>query len=265
MMCSPSRLRLLMLLAALATGCHADMARTCVPPQVALAPAVDLDAPPGDPLSGDPQVLAVAKKPAAPAPPAPADEAHRPLNVLAMSGGGIYGAFDVGVLNGWSAAGTRPVFDVVTGISTGGLISTFAFLGPRYDAFLHDSYVNISSDDIYRRRRLLALLRSDSFASSAPLQRRIMEAITPAVLAEVAREHAAGRRLYVGTTNLDTKRLVIWDMGGIASNGTPDALRLYQKVVLASASVPGFFPPVSIDVEFNGTRYRELHADGGAT
>jgi predicted acylesterase/phospholipase RssA len=190
---------------------------------------------------------------------------QRPLNLLALSGGGMYGAFDVGVLCGWTASGQRPKFDVVTGISTGALIATFAFLGPRYDDFLRDSYVNITSDDIFRLKWLPAALFSDALASSEPLRRRIEQAITPAVLREVAAAHAEGRRLYVGTTNLDTRRLVVWDMGAIASRGTPQSLTLYRQVVLASASVPGFFPPVCLDVVVDGRRYHELHVDGGAS
>ena len=256
-------------LAILATGCGHSMPRTCVPPQMAVSPIIDLSAPPGDPGMGDPDILCSVKKAlereSPPRPNAPITEDNRPLNVLALSGGGIYGAFDVGVLAGWSATGTRPVFDVITGVSTGALIATFAFLGPEYDEFLRNSYVNISPEDIYSRRRLLEILRSDSLVSSVPLQRKIMAAITPEILAAVAREHAKGRRLYVGTTNLDTRRFVIWDLGAIASQGTAEALQLYQKVLLASGSVPGFFPPVTINVEFNGQSFQEFHVDGGAT
>jgi hypothetical protein len=227
-----------------------------------------MSAPPGDPVAGDPEIMRTVKKaldgrfPPAVGPPT---EQTRPLNVLAMSGGGIYGAFDVGVLTGWTANGTRPDFDVVTGVSTGALIATFAFLGPQYDGFLREAYVNTSAEDVYRRRRLLALLKAPSLADSTPLQRRIMSAITPEVLRQVAARHAAGARLYVGTTNIDTKRFIVWDMGAIAAHGTPEALRLYQKVILASASVPGFFQPVAIDVEIDGKNYRELHVDGGTT
>jgi hypothetical protein len=189
-----------------------------------------------------------------------------PWNMLALSGGGMYGAFDVGVLHGWSASGKRPTFDVVTGISSGALIATFAFLGPQYDDFLRDSYEHISSQDIFEMKSLLpAALLSESLASSDALRRKIEAAITPALLEEVAAAHAAGRRLYIGTTNLDTRRLVIWDMGAIAARGTPEALELYRKVVLASASVPGLFPPVYIDVEVDGRTYREMHVDGGAS
>jgi hypothetical protein len=41
------------------------------------------------------------------------------MHLLAVSGGGEDGAFGAGLLNGWTEAGTRPVFDLVTGVSTG--------------------------------------------------------------------------------------------------------------------------------------------------
>lgn len=185
--------------------------------------------------------------------------------ILALSGGAVYGAYSAGVLNGWTQSGRRPNFDVVTGISTGGLISTFAFLGPRYDRDLCELYTNIRSDDIYRKRPTIALLWSDAAASSKPLQSIIDDRIDCDVLTQVAAAHAQGRRLYVGTTNLDQKQLVIWDMGAIASSGRPNALQLYRTVILASASVPGFFPPVTIDVTVNGQSFQEMHVDGAAT
>jgi predicted acylesterase/phospholipase RssA len=188
------------------------------------------------------------------------DEA--PRSILALSGGGMYGAFSVGILNGWSETGSRPTFDVVTGVSTGALIATYAFLGCEYDAELKRLFTTTKDSDIYRRRRLLAPLRSESVATAEPLRHLIENQITPDVLARVAEAHARGRRLYIGTTNLDTRRLIVWDMGAIASRGE---LELYRALILASASIPGFFPPVPIDVEINGRRYTELHADGGVS
>lgn len=189
----------------------------------------------------------------------------KPINVLALSGGGMYGAYPVGVLCGWTATGTRPTFDVVTGISTGGLIATYAFLGSNYDRQMAAMYTSITDRDIYRRRPAPAVLWSESAAVSAPLQRLIASQVDENALRQVAAAHATGRRLYVGTTNIDTRRLVIWDMGAIASSGRPDALDLYRKILLASASPPGFLPPVEIDVTVNGRRFTELHVDGGAT
>ncbi len=186
-------------------------------------------------------------------------------NALALSGGGSNGAFSAGVLNGWTASGTRPSFDIVTGISTGAIVATFAFLGPAYDGHLRRFYTEVSSDDIYERRPKLAILWSDSAASAAPLERLINSQLDTQVLEAVADAHAQGRRLYIGTTNLDTGRLVIWDMGAIASTGRANSLKLFRKIVLASTSVPGFFPPVPIEVTVNGRTYTELHVDGGAT
>lgn len=195
----------------------------------------------------------------------PGGEPSRPGKFLALSGGGMYGAYAVGLLSGWTATGTRPRFDTVTGVSTGALIATFAYLGPEYDPTLVRLYTAVTDRDIYTRRPAPAVLWSESAASSAPLRKRIDATIDDAVIAAVARAHAAGRRLYTGTTNIDTRRLVIWDMGAIAASGRPDARELFCKVLLASASVPGFLPPVPIEVEVNGRRYTEMHVDGGAT
>ncbi|GAH17753.1 unnamed protein product, partial [marine sediment metagenome] len=83
------------------------------------------------------------------------------------------------------------------------------------------------------------------------------------VFEAIAAEHEKGRRLYIGTTNLDAQRVVAWDMGAIASSGHPDAMKLFKKVMLASASIPGAFPPVYFDVEIDGKKYDEMHVDGG--
>ena len=195
----------------------------------------------------------------------PGSTPNRPMKALALSGGGMYGAYSTGVLSGWTASGKRPTFDVVTGVSTGGLIATFAFLGCDYDRQLVDLYTNVSSRDIYRKRVIGSALWSDSAASSAPLKKLIDTHLDETIFQAVATAHNAGRRLYIGTTNIDSRRLVIWDMGAIAASGRPDALELYRKVLLASASPPGFLPPVPIDVEVNGKKFTEMHVDGGAT
>lgn len=178
-----------------------------------------------------------------------------PRNVLVLSGGGMNGAYTAGVLKGWTESGTRPQFDVVTGISTGALIAPYAFLGPEYDTDLERLYTSTRREDIYRPR----LLWWDSIASSEPLEQRIAACATPSVLQKIAEAHRQGRRLYVGTSNLDTKRLVVWDLGAIAASDPA----LFRKVLLASCSVPGLLPPVAIDVVIAGKRFTELHVDGG--
>lgn len=199
------------------------------------------------------------------APVATARSGGSDRNILVLSAGARDGAYSAGVLVGWSATGTRPTFDVVTGISTGALVAPMAFLGQKYDRLLEDSFTSVRTEDIYFRRPWLAVLWSDSLADSEPLRRRIDEQVTDGMLAEIAQAHLAGRRLYVGTTNLATGRLTVWDLGAIAASSNPDKRELFRKVLLASCSIPGLFPAVPIEIDVDGRRYTELHADGGIT
>jgi predicted acylesterase/phospholipase RssA len=189
----------------------------------------------------------------------------KPITVrgLALSGGGSHGAYGAGVLIGWTDAGTRPEFDVVTGISTGALTATAVFLGPEYDDTLR-MYTRVTNRDIFKSRGLLAVLTEDSMYDASPLRALIAKEIDEGVLQAVAREHARGRRLFIGTVNLDAQAFTIWDMGLIASSDRPDKLERYRDVILASASVPVLFPPVYIPVEVGGESYRQMHVDGGA-
>ena len=186
-----------------------------------------------------------------------------PRDILALSGGGADGAFGAGFLSGWSDAGNRPTFRLVTGVSAGAIIATFAFLGPDYDEQLKTLSTTVSTKDVFRWRSLTAALGSDSLASTEPLVHLIERYYDQRVLDAVAAQHAKGRRLYVGTTDLDAQRPVIWDMGAIASVGSPAALALFRQVILASSAIPAYFPPVFITVEARGRQYDEMHVDGG--
>ena len=184
---------------------------------------------------------------------------------LSISGGGDNGAFTAGLLNGWTKSGKRPNFRLVTGISTGALIAPFAYLGSDYDATLKDLYTSVTPSDIYRKRNLVEGLFADSLADTEPLYNLISKYVDEDFLKKVAYEYRENRRfLLIGTTNLDSKKPVFWNMGRIAMVGTPEALTLFKKVMLASASIPGVFPPVMLDVEVNGKKYQEMHVDGGA-
>src|SRR5262245_29045550 len=154
--------------------------------------------------------------------PVSATSNKKPFNVLVLSGGGAYGAYSAGVLAGWTESGTRPEFDVVTGVSTGALVATLAFLGPDWDPALKRFYTSVTDKDVFIRNSYLAALFSDSFRESKPLAKLIEWIVDEKILKLIAIEHAKGRRLYVGTTHLDARRLVVWDMGEIASRGRPE-------------------------------------------
>jgi hypothetical protein len=173
----------------------------------------------------------------------------RPLQILQLSGGGQNGAFGAGVLTGWSESGQRPQFDWVTGISTGALIATFAFLGtPEDDQTLKELYTEITQSDIYTKRNLLSVVGGEnSMMDTTPMARLIEKYITMETLERVAQEHEKGRRLAIGTSNLDYQQLWAWSLGEIAIQRTPEALELYRKLLRAAASPPIVFPPVQVD------------------
>ena len=186
------------------------------------------------------------------------------LVTLALSGGADNGAFGAGLLKAWSDLGTRPEFTVVTGVSTGALTAPFAFLGPDYDDQLSELFAGgLPPSAYFKKRSIFSIFPNASAADSAPLFELIKKYGTADMLAEIAREHKRGRRLLVQTSHLDAQRAVIWDLGAIAASGEPNALDIFHKVLLASASVPGAFPPVLFDVEVGGQIYDEIHADGG--
>lgn len=193
-----------------------------------------------------------------------AGEPLAPVHFLAISGGGDDGAFGAGLLVGWTETGTRPEFKLVTGISTGALIAPFAFLGSRRDEELRAVYTSIGPGDVYQTRNLVAALAGDAMADNSPLWGLVSKYITADFMKEVAAEYAKGRILLIGTANLDARRPVIWNMGEIASSSDPRALDLFRRIMIASASIPGAFPPMMIEVELDGKRYHEMHVDGGA-
>lgn len=184
------------------------------------------------------------------------------FTVLALSGGGANGAYGAGVLAGWTRAGQRPRFDVVTGVSTGALAAPFAFLGPDWDARMEAAYTDGGADQLISFKAL-APLRGPSLFSAAPIRRLVEAYVDGAMLQAIAAEHARGRRLLVATTNLDSQETTVWDMGAIATRGDADAVRLFQDILVASSSIPGVFPPVIIGADGPAGRFSEMHADGG--
>ena len=187
-----------------------------------------------------------------------------PVSFLAISGGGDDGAFGAGLLVGWTRAGDRPEFKLVTGVSTGALTAPFAYLGPDYDDELRDVYTTITADNIFIQRGIFAALFNDGMADTAPLHATVAKYLTTELMEAIAKEYAKGRFLLIASTDLDARRPVIWNIGEIAKVGTPEALELIRTILVASAAIPGAFPPVMIDVEVNGKHYQEMHVDGGA-
>ena len=189
----------------------------------------------------------------------------KPHTYLAISGGGANGAYGAGLLAGWTAAGTRPEFSMVTGISTGALTAPFAFLGPDYDDELKTLYTMTTTKDIAEEKGLIAGIFSDAMTDTRPLRALIERYISTEVIAAIAAEHRRGRRLWIGTSNLDVGRAVVWNLGAIAASDYAEKARLIHDVLQASAAIPVAFPPVLIPVEAGSRTYDEMHVDGGVS
>ncbi|MFY0610068.1 MAG: patatin-like phospholipase family protein [Hyphomicrobiaceae bacterium] len=190
---------------------------------------------------------------------------RKAVKFLAISGGGSHGAFGAGLLVGWTAAGTRPEFDLVTGVSTGALSAPFAFLGPKYDRQLKEIYTRYGTEQLIQKQVIAGLLGGAAIADNSKLASVIASYVDRDFLRVVAREHRRGRRLLISTTNIDAERPVVWDMGRISQRDSKRSLALFRKILLASAAVPAVFPPVVINVRADGRNLQELHVDGGTT
>ena len=195
----------------------------------------------------------------------PRENGRPVVNSLAISSGGDDGAFAAGLLVGWTKSGRRPRFEVVTGVSAGALIAPFAYLGPAFDRQLEAIWTRQDSNDLVVKQPLAVLLGASALADTQPLAELIAHYVNRRLLDAIAQEHLKGRLLFIGTTNLDAQRPVVWNMGEIALNRHPKALLLFRQVMLASVSIPVAFPPVRIQVEAGGMIYDELHVDGGTT
>lgn len=205
--------------------------------------------------------------------------------MLFLSGGSQNGAYGAGILSGWGGDGDLPDLQVVTGISTGAILATFAFVDK--GDFAAEGYTIDSESqllDVYSKPQggkpdidnYLDLLNKGAFADLDPLKSRIEAYLTQnyevadstgaivstTALAQVASRHAEGRRLYVGAVDADTGHGVAFDMGEMASRYVADAqgqaarwLDCYTDAIIASSSTPMAAPPVFID--------NTMYIDGG--
>ena len=186
------------------------------------------------------------------------------VQFLAVSGGGENGAFGAGVLCGWSEQGTRPEFELVTGVSTGALTAPFAYLGSSYDPQLRAVYTELTPSHVLLKRYLTAALFDDAMADNSPLYETISRYLNKEMQAALAKAYEDGRLLLIASTDLDSQQPVIWNVGAIAASGHPRALDTIRRLLLASAAIPAAFPPTMFDVTLDGKAYQEMHVDGGA-
>ena len=185
-----------------------------------------------------------------------------PFNILTLSGGGTRGAFGAGLLSGWTDSGDIPEFDIVTGVSTGAVMATFAFLGGDELEKVKTFYTKMYTKDIYTNS-WLSFFGEAYLMNPKPLKKLFLNNLNEALLKRVADAHTKGRRLYIGTTNIDTGQLIVWDMGAIASSSRSDKYQRFSDIIYASSAMPIFLPPQYISVDVEDEQYYQMHVDGG--
>jgi hypothetical protein len=186
------------------------------------------------------------------------------IDVLALSGGGAEGAFGAGLLVGWTEAGNRPEFSMVSGTSSGALIAPFAFLGVSHDPTLKDLFTSGIAETLLRIDGLNAIFGSGVFKTE-PLKLLIARYVDEDLLHLIASQHRRGRRLFIVTTNIDAQRTAVWNMGAIAASDYSGRLQLFRDILVASASAPGLFAPAYIQVQAGNAQFQEMHVDGAVT
>ena len=81
----------------------------------------------------------------------------------------------------------RPVFELVTGVSTGALTAPFAYLGSSYDPQLRTVYTDLTPSRVLLKRGLTAALFNDALADNSPLFKTISRYLDEAMLAALAK------------------------------------------------------------------------------
>lgn len=185
-----------------------------------------------------------------------------PFNILTLTGGGSRGAFGTGLLMGWKERGDIPTFDIVTGVSTGAVMAPFIFLGGNELKKVEHFYTKMHTEDVFESS-LFSFFGDGYIMNAKPLQKLFRENFDKAFLDKIALEHKKGRRLYIGTTNIDTGQLIVWDMGAIASSNRSDKYERFSNIVYASSALPVYLPPQYIKVDVDDKSYYQMHVDGG--
>ncbi|MCG6341414.1 patatin-like phospholipase family protein [Vibrio fluvialis] len=185
------------------------------------------------------------------------------FNILALSGGGVNGAYGAGVLMGLAHTGQLKEYSVITGISAGALIAPFVFVGGDALPTMKSVMLDIDDATVLGRKKILNTLIKDAFTDGENFYGFIEDAYPSSMIERIAAQHRSGKRLFIGTTHFDSGELMIWNLGAIANSELPTKESLIHQVLAASASIPGLFPPQFINVEYEGQRYEELHVDGG--
>lgn len=175
------------------------------------------------------------------------------VDFLILSGGGDCGAFGTGFLRGWSSVApgplARPVFEGVSGVSTGGFIAPSAFLGTVNDDIKIDNlFRNPQPDWVQLRGMLFFHPDNPSLAEIPGLRRELNSYIDLAFAQRVVEAGASGRQLLIQATDADEGASRTFDCVAAARTAVASGdVTPLRKIISASAAVPAVFSPEEIE------------------
>lgn len=166
-------------------------------------------------------------------------------NILSLSGGGAFGAVQMGILDGLVATNQAPIsYDIITGISAGGLNAAFlSYYDNVTNALpnIKEILSGLTNADIYQSD-VLNILSEWSYYNTKPLQNTLSAILSSKTISPDA------PMTIIGSSNILTQHLDIWHF---------NTLELQDKisVLMATSAIPLVFPPQ----KFNDT----IYVDGG--
>ncbi|CAN5396056.1 hypothetical protein BH10BAC3_BH10BAC3_17150 [soil metagenome] len=184
---------------------------------------------------------------------------------LVVSGGGCKGAFAVGVLKQLAVDFPNLQFDVFVGTSTGSLLVPLAAMR-EYD-MLEELYTKQKTENVILKYNIGDRLGEHSIFDATPLWNLISQYYTDARYDELTN---SGKKIYLNTTCLQTRQLVVFTNDADAIDGKYYIVRQlinadhFRRAVMASACQPVFMPPIKINVNVPGEAHPNYQfVDGG--
>lgn len=171
--------------------------------------------------------------------------ALKSCNILALSGGGSFGAVEVGIVDSLvSARKIPPIFDIVTGISAGGLnAAVLSYYNdiPAALPLMISMYSKLRTEDVYYSD-MKNVWNRWSIYNNAPLEKTMRTLLEPLPTPKYPPQ------VLIGASNLYTYEMDIFTFNDMSFEDK-------MNVLMSTTAIPFVFPPR----KFNETVY----IDGG--
>lgn len=152
-------------------------------------------------------------------------------NILALSGGGAHGSFEIGVIDNLNRMGYN--WDIITGVSVGsinvGMLSMYtADNQTSAISKLKSLWLNLTSDKVYTRN--YNPIYDQSIYDNTPLCNTIYQELKPY-------NGTTKRKFYISSVEVNTGKYTVF------SNSDVNNIKSLVDIIISSSSIPIYFPP----------------------